>query len=181
MGKISLIEKGKMRNFIYGVIVVLSFHVANSMAFEVWGFKSGTSKELLKADADSRGEILDEKSDEVTNVLRRNSKTGNADIFLLSFCDSGLSSVSKVRDFTAENYANELYSHVKQYGSPVVSVDEKSLKNPAGTFEWKEVKYVWSTAGDDIQLDINVPTVTPFKAEASINIRHEDKSRCGKK
>lgn len=154
------------------------FVTTNSMAFEAWGFVSGASKHEVVSQAESRGDLVDQPG-QVTVIHRRDVATGAMETYLLSFCDTGLSSVSQSVSFTPSTYADLQYPLVKQYGSPSMSAETQTLKNPAGTWEWKSIKHVWSTPGDEIQLVMTVPTGPSTKLVPGITIVHSDKSKCG--
>ncbi len=159
-------------------LAILLFVATKSVAFEAWSFTSGMSKQESVSQAQSRGDLVDQNGD-VTVIHRRDAATGAMDTYLLSFCDTGLSSVSKSVPFTPSNYADLQYPLVKQFGSPSVSVEAQSLKNPAGTWEWKAIKHVWSTPSDEIQLVMSVPTGSSAQLVPGITIVHSDKSKCG--
>ena len=160
------------------LLSILLLFATKSMAFEAWGFASGASKREVVSQAQSRGDLVDQPG-QVTVIHRRDAATGAMEIYLLSFCDTGLSSVSQSVSFNPSTYVDLQYPLVKQYGSPSMSAEMQTLKNPAGTWEWKAIKQVWSTPGDEIQLVMTVPTGPSAQLVPGITIVHPDKSKCG--
>ncbi|VVD96230.1 hypothetical protein PCO31110_01898 [Pandoraea communis] len=161
------------------VALGLLSQASKATAFEAWGFVGGNKKEDVLREAKARGDTLDEKPGGVF-IHRRDPNTGALDTYHLVFCTTGLSLVSKSLTFTAANYANEQYALVKQYGSPTVTATDQSITNPAGTWEWREIKSIWQGQAEEIRMILTVPTGDSAKLGLvpGMSIVHSNESGC---
>lgn len=147
------------------------------LAFDEWGFKSGTLKAEIEQTARSGGGSISQSGD-ATTVTRFDPANGQASIFILRFCDHRLTSVLKTESFTPTKLIDLQFDLVKQHGSPVLSAQDKSIKTKMGAFVSRELDYTWELANDKTQIIATVPISSPFQINPSLSVVHSDSSVC---
>lgn len=147
------------------------------LAFDEWGFKSGTPKAEVEQTVRSGGGSIS-KSGDATTVTRFDPVNGQASIFILRFCDDRLTSVLKAESFTPATLIDLQFDLVKQHGSPVLSAQDKSINTKMGAFVSRELDYTWELANDKTQIIATVPISSPFQINPGLSVVHSDSSVC---
>lgn len=157
----------------------LIFAVPKAMAFEVWGYASGASNEQVLREARARGDTLDEKPT-ATFILRRDPESASMTMYILTFCDTRLYSVSKSLTLSDKIYADEKDALTAKFGDPTVTAKNESIKNPAGDWEWRTTSNVWFDGDHEIKLVLTEPIGDTIKRGLvpGLTVAHTDGSIC---
>ncbi|BET12496.1 hypothetical protein [Pandoraea sputorum] len=157
----------------------LIFTVPKAMAFEAWGFASGTSKVQVLREARARGDTIDEKPT-ATFILQRDPDSGSTTMYVLTFCDTRLYSVSKSLTLSDKIYADEKDALTTKFGDPTVTAKDESIKNPAGGWEWRTTSNAWLDGDHEIKLVLTEPTGETIKRGLvpGLTVAHADGSIC---
>jgi hypothetical protein len=156
-------------------IVLLTF-ATRCLAFDAWGFVSGENKAEVERRAKEHGDTV-QQVDSLTVINRLRPGTGRYDTYHLTFCDDRLAGLTKIESFTPSIIVDVISDLVKQYGTPEISVSDRTI-HAFTDFDLKEVDYTWDSANDRIQVAMNVPTAPLLQLVPGITVTHSDTAKC---